>query len=226
MRARRCHLAARRRVSSGMSADSEYPSKPFVLGTIAYALGKKAEENKSHEWTVYLRAANPDEDLSQVIRKVVFVLHPTLQPPTRTLETAPFEVTEQGWGEFEISVQIFFHDSRDKPVELSQMLKLYPDENAPAPAHGVARPVVSERYDEFVFNSPSDGLRQRLSAEVVPSSKGWRHSPHAKYFTDYESDPPQDNLQQIYQMITAQLQDASKRRRLLEDENAAIAGVR
>ena len=139
------------------------------------------------------------------------------------IDSPPFEVTEQGWGEFEISLQIFFHDSREKPIELSHMLKLYPDSDAPAPAHGVAKPVVSERYDEFVFNSPSDALRQRLSTEIVPSPKGWRTSPHAKYLTDYDADAPQDQLQQLYQVITAQLQEASKRRRLVEDENAALA---
>ena len=197
--------------------------KSFVLGSISYSLGKKAEESKSHEWTVFLRAANPDEDLSLYIKKVHFVLHPTLQPPTRMIESAPFEVTEQGWGEFEISLQIFFHDSREKPIELSHMLKLYPDNDLPPPAHGVPKPVVAERYDEFVFNAPSDGLRQRLTAEVVPSSKGWRHSVHAKYFNDYDADAPQDQLQQIYQVITAQLQEASKRRRLIEDENASLA---
>jgi len=203
----------------------EHLYRSFVLGSIAYSLGKKAEESRSHEWTVYLRAANPDEDISVYVKKVVFALHPTLQPPTRTLETGPFEVTEQGWGEFEISLQIFFHDSREKPLELSHMLKLYPESDAPPPAHGVPKPVVSERYDEFVFNSPSDALRQRLTAEVVPSNKGWRHSAHAKYFTDYDGDAPQDRMQEIYQMITAQLQDASKRRRLLEDDNASLSGV-
>ena len=205
-----------------MSAD-ENLYKSFVLGSIAYSLGKKAEESKSHEWTVYLRAANPDEDLSTFVKKVVFMLHPTLTPPTRSFDQGPFEVTEQGWGEFEISLQIFFHDSREKPVELTHMLKLYPDGDAPPPAHGVPKPVVSERYDEFVFNSPSDALRQRLTTESAPSPRGWRHSAHAKYFMDYESEAPQDSLQQIYQVITAQLQDASKRRRLLEEDNMALA---
>ena len=93
--------------------------------------------------------------MSTYIKKVVFHLHPTLQPPSRTVETAPFEVTEQGWGEFEISLQVFFHDSK-KPVELSTMLKLYPDGDANAPQNP-AKPVVSERYDEFVFNHPSEG---------------------------------------------------------------------
>ena len=29
------------------------------------------------------------------------------------LDTPPFEVTEQGWGEFEINLQIFFQDMKD-----------------------------------------------------------------------------------------------------------------
>ena len=196
-------------------------SKSFVVGTIAYSLGKKAEETATHEWTVYLRPSNPDEDMSNYIKRVVFVLHPTLQPPTRTLETGPFEVTERGWGEFEITLQIFFHDSRDnKPLELQHMLKLYPDENATAVQQ--AKPVVSEKYDEFVFSTPSEGLRQRLSAEVTPSPKGWRHSPHAKWLTDYDAETPPTSLQSIYQMVTAELQNASKRRRMLEEEHKAL----
>jgi len=196
----------------------DFLSKPFVIGSIAHWLGKKAEESKSHEWTVFLRSASPDEDISIYVKKVVFILHPTLQPPTRTIETGPFEVTEQGWGEFEVTLQVFFHDSRDKPVELTHMLKLYPDGESTTSQHTGAKPVVSERYDEFVFNSPSEGLRQRLMTEVVPSSKGWRQSPHAKWLTDYDNEAPQESLQQVYQMVTAELQNASKRRRLLEDE--------
>ena len=130
-------------------------SKSIVVGSIATWLGKKAEAEKSHEWCVYVRAANPDEDLSTYIKKVNFVLHPTLQPPTRcaprspptrplriatpplhvlaapharvrpdarprstapshvlsslrlctVVESPPFEVIEQGWGEFEITLQ-------------------------------------------------------------------------------------------------------------------------
>ncbi|KOO21663.1 protein af-9-like protein [Chrysochromulina tobinii] len=208
-------------MATGESSDAL--SKPFVIGSIATWLGKKAEESRSHEWTIYLRAANPEEDLSLIVRKVVFVLHPTLQPPTRTIETAPFEVTDQGWGEFEVTLQVYFHDSRDKPIELSHMLKLYP----PGEQVNIAgKPVVAERYDEFVFNSPSEGLRQRLLTEAPPSIKGWKHSANGKWFTDFEADAPVESqsLQQIYQVITSELQTASKRRRLLEDELKQLQG--
>ena len=103
------------------------------------------------------------------------------------------------------------------------MLKLYPDGDANAPQNP-AKPVVSERYDEFVFNHPSEGLRQRLAADLVPSTKGWKTSPHAKWFGDFDGDTQQAQQQQIYQQITAELQNASKRRRLLEEELKHLRG--
>jgi len=200
-------------------------SKGFIVGSCAHWLGKRAEEGKSHEWTVYVRVPNPDEDPSLFIKRVVFHLHPTLQPPTRVVETAPFEVSEQGWGEFEIHLQVFFQDSKDKPLEVSHMLKLYPDSESPqAASANVSRPVVSERYDELVFNDPSKGLRARLSADVTPSSKGWRHSPNAKWFTDFDAEARHEELQQVYQVITAELQNASKRRLQAEEELRHLRG--
>ena len=152
--------------------------------------------------------------------KEMLTVHPRIDtcPSSAAVETAPFEVTDMGWGEFEVMLQVFFHDSREKPLELTHMLKLYPDGDTGQ--QGSTKPVVSERYDEFVFNNPSDGLRQRLLQEVVPSAKGWRHSSNAKWLTDYDNEAPQDSLQQVYQVITAELQTASKRRRLLEEELA------
>lgn len=80
------------------------------------------------------------------------------------------------------------------------MLKLYPDADAGPNATG--KPVVSERYDEFVFNDPSEGLLSRLTSDiVVPSSKGWRHSPNAKWFTDFDAEARHEELQQVYQVI-------------------------
>ena len=61
---------------------------PICYGTCAYYLGKKADEYHSHKWTVYLR--EPEHgDLSHVISKVVFNLHPSFKEPVRTLEKPP-----------------------------------------------------------------------------------------------------------------------------------------
>ncbi|EOD09192.1 hypothetical protein EMIHUDRAFT_105587 [Emiliania huxleyi CCMP1516] len=108
------------------SASAEVPvqqaSRPIVVGSCAYWRGKEAEESKSHEWTVYVRAASPDEDPGLFIKRVVFQLHPTITPSTRTVEAPPFEVTEQGWGEFEV----YYHGG-ERAVDFSHLLKLYPE---------------------------------------------------------------------------------------------------
>jgi len=199
-----------------LEPSSNCVSKAIAIGSVAYWLGKRAEESKSHEWTVYVRAIDPDEDLSLSIKRIVFQLHPSFNPASRTLESAPFEVTEQGWGEFEINMQIFFHDANEKPIDISHLLKLYPDgETAPLTAN---RPVVSERYDEIVFQEPTPELRQRLTAVSKPSPNGWRNSPHAKWYTTFEMQEQHAQLQTVYQHITAELQAASKRRLQIEEE--------
>ena len=55
---------------------------PIAYGTISFWLGKRATETKAYQWAVYVRAAN-NEDLSGVIKKVVFSLHPSFENPTR-----------------------------------------------------------------------------------------------------------------------------------------------
>lgn len=64
--------------------------------------------SQSHKWTVYVRGAT-NEDLSAVIKRVVFQLHPSFTNPMRVVESPPFELSECGWGEFEIAISIFFH---------------------------------------------------------------------------------------------------------------------
>ena len=197
------------------TAEPQPVTKPVIVGSVAYWLGKRADESKSHEWTIHVRTLDADEDPGLWIKKVVFHLHPTLVPPTRVVETPPFEVTDQGWGEFEVQIEIYFHDASDKPLPLTHLLKLYPDgDQAPS----AARPVVSERYDECVFNAPSAALRARFDAAANPSPNGWRTSPHAKWYTPFEPQEQYDQLQQMYQTITAELQHASKRRLALEEE--------
>ena len=34
----------------------------------------------------------------------------------------PYEVTETGWGEFEIIIKIYFHDVNERPVKFSKSL--------------------------------------------------------------------------------------------------------
>eukprot|EP00850_Spirogloea_muscicola_P012832 SM000084S23168 [mRNA] locus=s84:568591:570281:- [translate_table: standard] len=137
---------------------------PVAVGTAAFWLGKKADEYQSHRWTVYLRAVN-NEDLGDIIQRVVFQLHPSFQNPMRELDAPPFELTEVGWGEFEIQISVHFHsDAAEKPVDLFHHLKLYPDEEAAAAgtAQSTKKPVVVESYEEIVFAEPNEPFLHRI----------------------------------------------------------------
>lgn len=73
---------------------------------------------QSHKWTVYVRGAT-NEDLSVVVKRAVFQLHSSFNNPTRVVESPPFELSESGWGEFEIAITLHFHsDVCEKPLHL------------------------------------------------------------------------------------------------------------
>ncbi|XP_057966072.1 transcription initiation factor TFIID subunit 14b-like [Malania oleifera] len=138
---------------------------PIVYGNIAFWLGKRASEYQSHKWTVYVRGAT-NEDLGVVIKRAVFQLHSSFNNPMRVVESPPFELSESGWGEFEIAITLYFHsDVCDKPLNVYHHLKLYPeDESGPLSAK---KPVVVESYDEIVFPEPMEGFLARVQNHPV-----------------------------------------------------------
>ncbi|XP_021775732.1 transcription initiation factor TFIID subunit 14b-like isoform X1 [Chenopodium quinoa] len=144
-------------------------SVPIVYGTIAFWLGRKATESQSHKWTVYVRGAT-NEDLSVVVKRVVFQLHPSFNNPIRVVDSPPFELSECGWGEFEIAISLYFHsDACDRKLDVFHHLKLYPLEQSGP--QSTKKPVVVESYDEVVFPDPSELFLARVQnhpAVVVP----------------------------------------------------------
>lgn len=143
---------------------------PIVYGNVAFWLGKKASEYQSHKWTVYVRGG-ANEDLGVVIKRAVFQLHSSFNNPTRIVDTAPFELSESGWGEFEIAITLHFHsDVCDKPLHLYHHLKLYPVDDSAGPL-STKKPVVVESYDEIVISEPSETLLARVQnhrAVIMP----------------------------------------------------------
>ena len=72
---------------------------PLVYGSLAFWLGRKADEFHTHKWTLFVRGPH-GEDLGYFVEKVVFKLHPSFAQPVREVTKPPFEVSEKGWGEF------------------------------------------------------------------------------------------------------------------------------
>ncbi|KAI7877332.1 exocyst complex component Sec5-domain-containing protein [Mucor mucedo] len=187
-------------------------ARPFYYGSIAYPLnGKKASDaDHTHKWTVMVKGLN-NEDLSYYIKKVVFKLHETYPNPLRTIESPPFEVSETGWGEFEIMVKIHFHSSTaEKPVVLYHHLRLHPYEDdingQPWPKD---KPVMSLLYDELVFNEPTESLyhtfQQHNALSVnLPNKKSIKDSSQPLFSVQLEQDEI-DRLDHAQQEINTQI---------------------
>ena len=117
-----------------------------------------------------------DEDISYWLKKVQFKLHETYPQSVRTIESPPFEVTETGWGEFEIQIKLYFvSESTEKPQTLWHSLKLHPY-GPDAEGKKERREVItSQNYEEVLFNEPVEQFYNLLTAGTAAAggpSKG------------------------------------------------------
>ncbi|XP_067658767.1 YEATS domain-containing protein 4-like [Haliotis asinina] len=134
--------------------------KPIVYGNIARYFGKKREEDgHTHQWTVYVKPYK-NEDMSVYVKKVHFKLHESYPNQNRVVMKPPYEVTETGWGEFEVVIKIYFNDPNERPVTVYHLLKLFQSETDIMLGK---KSLVAEFYDELVFNDPTAMTQQLLN---------------------------------------------------------------
>lgn len=151
--------------------------KPIVYGNIARYFGKKREEDgHTHQWTVYLKPFK-NEDMTTYVKKVTFKLHESYPNPTRVVLKPPYEVTETGWGEFEVIIKIYFNDPHERPVTVYHLLKLFQSETDIMLGK---KSLVSEFYDELVFNDPTIMMQHLLNGTRSLSIGAYKHD------TDFE----------------------------------------
>ncbi|CAG0904904.1 unnamed protein product [Cyprideis torosa] len=138
--------------------------KKIVFGNVAYPFGKKRDEDgHTHQWTVYVKPLF-NEDLSVWVKKVHFKLHDSYSYQNRIVTKPPYEVTETGWGEFEIAIKIYFQEPcQDKPVSLYHLLKLFPHANGSEIMLNGRKCVCTEHYDEIIFTKPPEMMAQLLA---------------------------------------------------------------
>ena len=96
---------------------------PLITGTNAIYLGKRSAQEVTHKWCCYVRSPKP----MHYIASVEFHLdEKTFDPSVIVLTKPPFQIQNQGWGEFYINVKINFHEpEKNKPVHLHPFLQLY-----------------------------------------------------------------------------------------------------
>lgn len=136
---------------------------PFIVGGVVQLINTESRD-KSHRWTVYIRGLfNETSYLEQCIESVRFILDPSFTPSERLVASAPFELTEEGWGEFLVKMKVQLrHYPRPIQVVLSstsfsetaicdskiKMASLHLSTQTTGPVPGLARgPVLSPVID-------------------------------------------------------------------------------
>lgn len=103
----------------------------------------------------------------------------------------PYEISEYGWGEFDAVIRVYFDDSNEKFVEFFHPLRLFPQDGEPT-----KEAVVSEYYDEIVFQDPSERLLATLKTTPHGSAARVRSSNLAHHFTEFTT-AESDDLKRI-----------------------------
>ncbi|AET40170.1 YEATS domain-containing protein YAF9 Ecym_5416 [Eremothecium cymbalariae DBVPG len=154
--------------------------RPIIYGNTAKKMGPyrppNAPSEHTHMWTIFVRDPR-GEDVSYFIKKVVFKLHETYPNPVRVIEAPPFELTETGWGEFEINVKIHFvEEANEKMLNFYHHLRLHPYFTEEQDKQGELSQdeVSSIYYDEIVFNEPNEAFFAKMiekPGNLLPSNK-------------------------------------------------------
>ncbi|EXK30061.1 transcription initiation factor TFIID/TFIIF subunit [Fusarium oxysporum f. sp. melonis 26406] len=118
------------------------------------------------EWSlkVFLLDEDGNERPADVFTKVVYNLHPTFDNPVQSFQKAPFTCKNEGWGEFEISIDCY-------TTEKTKLAPIIHDLN-----------FQQDRYEQthtVVFKNPSQNLQERLR-ETGPLPTDDDHRPKKK----------------------------------------------
>jgi len=174
--------------------------KPIIYGNISQHFGKKREsDGHTHDWTVYLKPYE-NEDMSSYVKKVQFRLHESYPNPNRIVSKPPYEVSETGWGEFEVQIKIHFNDLAEKPLTFYHVLKLFHNASSgnPTAAPGSAvtgssstspidssttttaviqgrKSVIAEVYDEVIFQDPTQYMYTLLTTTRKLTLSAYKH---------------------------------------------------
>lgn len=179
--------SVRRPFVYGTTARPFSPANPKPPGT---------PEGHTHSWEVFVRGIDPDIDVTYWLRRVQFKLHESIAnhvrsasihhhpPSTIHLSTIhlsnyppaidatpghPFVVRETGWGEFEITIRLFYPpESGEKPQTLYHYLKLHPYGNSDDERANMADEVRAWQYDEQLFNEPYEAFFRTLTSGAHP----------------------------------------------------------
>ncbi|TRY68206.1 hypothetical protein TCAL_12214 [Tigriopus californicus] len=130
------------------------------------------EDMATHKWMIYVRGDQTQADISDVVAKVRFLIHPSYHPHD-LIETTqpPFHLTRRGWGEFPARIQIHFKHPLDKPVDIIHNLRL-------DKSYTGLQTLGAETNVDLWLHNPAAAVDPpvtplRPEPDLVPTSEGW-----------------------------------------------------
>lgn len=73
-------------------------------------LNRTGEHLRKHRWCVYVEPFRKKYDISDLVKKVRFELHPSFSRTEKICDRKPFAYKCVGWGYFTLPIDIHFHD--------------------------------------------------------------------------------------------------------------------
>jgi YEATS domain-containing protein 4 len=147
-------------------------SRPFIIGSQSWTLTPENHpvpipENHTKGWRVYVKGLDSGPDITTWLKKVQFKLHHTYADASRTIEAPPFQITETGYGEFDIELRLYFDSSSGEKAQYRQhRLRLEPFGSEENVRKQIADNMITAEQLEIVeFNEPSADFLAKLTAE-------------------------------------------------------------
>lgn len=147
-------------------------SRPFIIGSQSWNLTPQnhpdpTPENHTKGWCVYVKGIDNGPDITTWLKKVQFKLHHTYTDASRTIEAPPFQITETGYGEFDIELRLYFDSSSGEKAQYRvHRLRLEPFGTEENVKRQLAENMITADQLEIVeFNEPSQDFFAKMTAE-------------------------------------------------------------
>ncbi|KAI0142836.1 transcription initiation factor IIF-like protein [Xylariaceae sp. FL1272] len=139
------------------------------------------------EWSVkvYLVDQDGKERPATCFQKVTYNLHPSFEEPQQTFTDPPFTCTNEGWGEFEMSIDLYTTEKAKQTI--------FHDLNFQSPRYEIEQAVT--------FKNPSQALVQALR-ETGPVGDGDESKAKARKAADGKKRKHQFDYEKIGDALT------------------------
>ncbi|GAB6021320.1 myeloid lymphoid or mixed-lineage leukemia (trithorax, ) [Chamberlinius hualienensis] len=121
------------------------------LGHRAILREEITDDGFTHDWTVFVRGPG-SFNICNFVEKVIFHLHRDFAKPKRVVKEPPFEVSESGYGGFNMQIEVFFKQ-KEEPRKVLFDYDLFLKTN---------EPVNHFRCEKLTFHNPTEEFRKKL----------------------------------------------------------------